>query len=189
MHHKDPLRPPTGQLALSQFTRSEIHQIAQQLFRLRGTGEASDPMPLEIAPGADSAMGANPLDGLVGPLIGPSAPQMHIDPLGMPLKIADQLHSPVHTRHVDCLVGLSSDHMTCVEDESEPGHRAWELCIHIPQLIRKIRVGQLCIDGIDPLHKGRPPLMGQREADGMGPLEGAESPSGANCQSASRSCV
>jgi hypothetical protein len=170
VHDKYPLCPPTGKPVLSQFARPQIDQIAQQLLGLRGAGDASDPMPLEIAPGAHSAIGPNPVDGLVGPLIGPGAPQTRIDPLGMPLKIADQLHSPVHTQHVACLVGLSSDHVIGVEDEGEPGHRAWELCIHIPQVIRKIRVGQLCIDGIDPQHKGRPPLIGQRERDGMGPL-------------------
>lgn len=161
MHDKYPLCPPTGKPVLSQFTRPQIDQIAQQLLCLRGAGEASDPMPLEIAPRTRPAMGLEPPERRLGPLIGPGAPQTRIDPLGMPLKIADQLHSPVHTQHVDCLVGLSSDHMTGVEDEGESGHRAWELCIHIPHVIRKIRVGQLCIDGIDPLHKGRPPLMGQ----------------------------
>jgi hypothetical protein len=57
-----------------------------------------------------------------------------------------------------------------MKNEGEPGHRAWELRIHIPHVIGKIRVGQLCIDGIDPLHKGRPPLRGQQEGDGMGGL-------------------
>jgi hypothetical protein len=118
-------------------------------------------MPLEIAPGAHAAMGSDPPDRRLGPLIGPGGPETRIDPFGMELKIADQLHGAAHTQHVDCLVGLSIDHMTGVEDEGESGHRAWELCIHIPQVIRKIRVGQLCIDGIDPLHKGRPPVLGQ----------------------------
>jgi hypothetical protein len=68
VHHKDRLRPPTRQPARSQFPSPQIHQIAHQLFRLRGPGDASHPMPWEISYGAYIAVRPNPSERRLGPL-------------------------------------------------------------------------------------------------------------------------
>jgi len=90
MHHPHPLEAPTWQSVLSQFTRPQIDQIAPQLFRLRGPGDDSNPMPLEIAYGAHVAMRLNPSDRRLRPLISPCAPETRIHSFGMGLKIVDQ---------------------------------------------------------------------------------------------------
>jgi hypothetical protein len=70
VRHKDRQRPPTRQPARSQRPSPQIHQSAHQLFRLRGPGDASHPLPLKVAHGAHPAMRPNPLERRLGPLIG-----------------------------------------------------------------------------------------------------------------------
>ena len=60
MDDEDPLRSSTGQLTLPQLPLPQIDEIAHQLFRLRGPGDARHSMPLEVAHGALPAMFPNP---------------------------------------------------------------------------------------------------------------------------------
>jgi hypothetical protein len=108
MHHKFLLRPPAWQPTLSKLPLSQIHEITQLLFRLRGAGDASDAMPLEVAHGAHPAKRLHPPDRRIGPLVGLSASETSIDPSGMGLKIADQSHGAAHTLRIDRFVGIPS---------------------------------------------------------------------------------
>jgi hypothetical protein len=62
MDDEDPLHSPARQSTLSHLPLRQIDEIAQHLLRLRGAGDASDPMPLEVAHGAHPAMGLDPLE-------------------------------------------------------------------------------------------------------------------------------
>jgi hypothetical protein len=120
MHHQHPLEAPTWQPVLSQLTRPQIDQIAQQLFRLRGPGDASDPMPLEISYGAHVAMRLNPPERRLGPLLGTCHPESAIDPRRMGLKILDEGHGTVHAVRVDgFVIGLSGGELALPENEGQ----------------------------------------------------------------------
>ena len=70
-------------------------------------------MPLEIAPGAHAAMGPNPPERRLSPLIGPGRPESLVNTCRMSFEVVDQGGGGHDTAFVDRIsLGLTGDDAT-----------------------------------------------------------------------------
>jgi hypothetical protein len=171
VHHKYPLRPPTGQPALSQFTRPQIHQIADQLLRLRGESDARHPMPLEVSYGAHVVMRQNPPERFCGPLVGQGTPQLRVDPCHVRLEVRDEGGGGGDTvRLHSVMLGFTGHEATEMQQERQSGGVAFQLGFRSSEVLWQRGIRQLGVQAFHKLHKGRSPVRGQGHDDRTGAM-------------------
>ena len=128
-------------------------------------------MPLEIAHRTRPAMGLEPPERRLGPLIGPGAPESRIDPFRMRFEIVDQGDGGRDAVRIDRFgIGLTGDHPADMQNERQSGRRSPSSCSRPTQMIGERGIGQLCIEGIHNRIKAARPCRVSVMEDGTGRL-------------------